>query len=128
MVKDSKLFKSYENWIAAYVPDVTLTASVCSAKARNKKEMGLLSNATEKILDPVLVEMLKVYQTVLKSNPLSSIPDKIAEMISKEVKAFEKSDAELTKLLKESYPLASRVEGSFTSIANEVVFYINAKV
>lgn len=125
-VTGSKSFRSYDNWRAAYKPDAKLIASFCSKKAVNKQAMQLLSQATEKIADLALIGMLATYKEILKSNP-QDVPEAIKEMISKEVKAFEKDDAELTKLLKQSYPLVSMVEGSNTAIANEIVFYINAK-
>lgn len=125
-VTGSKSFRSYDNWRATYKPDAKLVASFCSKKAVNKQAMQLLSHATEKIADLALVGMMATYKEILKSNP-QDVPDAIQEMISKEVKAFEKDDAELTKLLKQSYPLVSMVEGNNAATANEIVFYINAK-
>ncbi len=125
-VMGSKSFRSYDNWRSTYKPDAKLIASFCSKKAMNKKEMQLLSQATLKIADVALVGMLETYKAILKSNP-QDVPKAIEDMISKEVKAFEKDDAELTKLLKESYPLVRVIDGNLAATANEVVFYINAK-
>ena len=127
-VSGHKSFKAYDAWIAKYAPDADLIASVCNKKAKNLTLMGFLLKASTKIADPVLAAMLDCYKTVLKSNP-EDVPVKILDMVSNEVGVFEKDDAELTKLIRTSYPLLNRMSAPLdSSMANELVCYINSKV
>lgn len=127
-VSGHKSFKPYQDWIAKYAPDADLIASVCNKKAKNKDLMGFLLKASTKIADPVLAAMLDLYKTVLKSNP-EDVPAQVLAMISNEVEVFEKDDAQLTKTIKDKYPLLSRMSAPVDStIANELVCYINSKV
>ena len=128
LISSSKRFTPYDKWLAAFKPDAKLIASACAHKAKNAAAMKLLSQATEKIADPILDVMLETYKTILKSNP-EKLPPKIHDTVSKEVIAFEKDDAALTKLLGDSYPLVNMVESlNGSKVANELVCYINSKV
>lgn len=127
-VKGHKNFKPYEAWMAAFVPSATLIASICNKRAKNNVLMGFLAKASTKIADPVLAGMVDCYETILKTNP-EDVPEKILKLVSNEIEAFEKDDAELTKLIKAKYILLNRMSAPVdSSIANELVSYINSKV
>jgi hypothetical protein len=126
-VSGSKHFQTYDSWKAAFKPDAKIVAGICAERAKNKLSMELLSDATTKIKDKALVKMVEAYQPILK-NGVRAVPKTIERMVSKEVKEFTDSDSELTKLLRDSYPLISRVTGKGEMAANELVIYINAKV
>lgn len=128
-VTGTKLFKHYDTWKAGFKPDAKLIAQGCYNKASNVDTMHLLRKATVKIADPVLVTMMEVYEALRKIDSESEMPDYVADMISKEVKAFTKDDAELTTHLKKTYPLLARISAPVdTNIANELVHYMNSKV
>lgn len=127
-VSGSKNFKQYDAWLAKYVPDADLIASVWNKKAKNSLTMSFLLKANKKILDPVVAGMMDCYRTLLKSNP-EEVPTQILKLISNEVEVFEKDDAELTKAMKAKYPLLARMSAPVgPEIADELVCYINSKV
>lgn len=126
-VAGSKNFQTYDSWIKNFKTDDKIVAGICAEKAKNKEAMALLSDATTKIKDKALVEMLESYKPILR-NGVREVPKKIQAMVSKEVKEFLDADDKLTKHIKDSYPLISRINGKGEVAANEIVVYINAKV
>ncbi len=127
MVEGSKFFKRYQDWKSDFSPNKKTIDAVKSIKALNYNIVKFLSKAESKIKDKHIVKMLKEYDGIgLKTD---SIPETIQKIVSKDLASFIEEDKELTRLVKECYPLVGQVATDYANktLANEIVIYINAK-
>jgi hypothetical protein len=130
MADGSKSFVPYGDWKLKFKVTQKMIDAVKAHKAKNTDMIKLLARADQKIKDKHIAKMLSEYAGVAgKAEP---IPETIQKIVSKDLESFIEDDKELTRLVKECYPLITVVghagDWRVNKLeANELVTYINAK-